>query len=215
MAPLRHMTSGQVNGVTLAPESLLVFGERSEVAGAVREPLRCGILSIKPQALQSAAHRLGVDIELPGPGEFRAIASLDQVHLGEFSITCCSPIREGGDVPEAIGDEFAGAVTESLAGDAERGSRTGSRIDYVHVVRVCEEYSTAPLVSECQPRRSLRRDGRFGASHSPRLLRDVRDVADWLPARRRAQRGPSRVAQRYRIHATPSAGPHRIMGSGT
>ena len=52
-------------------------------------------------------------------------------------------VRDGRDVPKAIGDAFAGTIAESLAGVSERDScRSGSRIDSVHVVRVCEEHAT-------------------------------------------------------------------------
>ncbi len=142
LVPLRHMVSGHVNGETLAPDKLLVFGESSEVAGAVREPLRCGILSIEPQALQRAARGLGVEIDPPGRGDFRPVRSLLWMHLSGLFQRVLQTVRAGRDVPAMMGDAFAGAVAESLAVSECDSCRNGSRIDSVRVVRVCEQYAT-------------------------------------------------------------------------
>ena len=76
---------GSFNGKALTPNVLHVWGETAEVAGATGSPLEFGIVSFAPDALDSTAKALGIELDLPSRGEFRTVRAVDWPHvLGVF-----------------------------------------------------------------------------------------------------------------------------------
>ena len=135
IVPLRRMRSGHVNGETLRPGKILVFGESSEIAACNGEPTCCGSLSIKPQVLQQAAQALGIELDVPTRGAYRATRVAEWERLRGLFHEVLRTVRDSNDVPPAIGDEFVEIVARSLAHDQERSAhRSCARIDSVHVV---------------------------------------------------------------------------------
>ena len=115
IVPLRRMRFGHVNGETFRPGKILVFGESSEIAACNGEPTCCGSLSIKPQVLQQAAQALGIELDVPTRGAYRATRVAEWERLRGLFHEVLRSVRDSNDVPPAIGDEFVEIVARSLA----------------------------------------------------------------------------------------------------
>ena len=79
--PLRRAVSGHFNGEALAPEVLHVWGEETELAGAIGGPAQFGIVSFAPDALDRTAEALGIELDLPARGQFRSVVAVEQPSL--------------------------------------------------------------------------------------------------------------------------------------
>src|SRR6476661_4512049 len=80
LAPLRRTVSGHMNGDALAPGVLHAWGQEAEVAGATG-PVRFAIMSFAPPRLDRMAQSLGVELDVPGRGNFRAVRAVDWPRL--------------------------------------------------------------------------------------------------------------------------------------
>ena len=69
-SPHRRVPSSHVNGVPGTPGVAHAFGSRAEVMTAAAEPVEFFAASFTPDRLERAARALGVEIDLPGAGEF-------------------------------------------------------------------------------------------------------------------------------------------------
>ena len=148
VAPMNRTGSGQLNGEPLTPGNLLAFGGSAEVAGASEAPLKCGILSIAPSALERIATALGVKSHPPGEGEFRVASVVDRGRLSRaFDLLSHTVNRHEG---AALTKREAGVIerafleiaVRSLAGDSSRGSPYQSaRLTSARIVRTCEDYA--------------------------------------------------------------------------
>jgi len=148
VAPMNRTGSGQLNGEPLTPGNLLAFGGSAEVAGASGAPLRCGILSIAPSALERTASALGIKSHPPGEGEFRVAPVVDRGRLSRafelLSYTvnhrkdAALTKREAGAIERA----FLDIAVRSLAGDSSRSSpHQSARLTSTTIVRTCEAYA--------------------------------------------------------------------------
>jgi len=148
VAPMNGTGSGQLNGELLTPGNFLAFGGSAEVAGASGAPLRCGIVSIAPSALERTATELGIKSHLPGEGEFRVASVVDRDRLsGAFDLLSRTvdhhedavlAEREAGAIERA----FLETAVRSLAGDSSRISPyQPARLTSARIVRACEEYA--------------------------------------------------------------------------
>jgi len=146
--PMNGTGSGQLNGEPLTPGNLLAVGGSVEVAGASGAPLHCGILTVAPSALECIARPLGVELRLPGEGEFRVASVVDRGRLSRafdlLSYTvnhhedAALTTREAGAIERA----FLEITVRSLAGDLSRGSPyLSARLTSARIVRTCEDYA--------------------------------------------------------------------------
>ena len=81
VVPRNRTGSGQLNGEPLTPGNLLAFGGSAQVAGATGAPLRCGMLSIAPSALERTVTALGIRSCPPAEGELRVVPVVDGARL--------------------------------------------------------------------------------------------------------------------------------------
>ena len=148
VAPMNRTGSGQLNGEPLTPGNLLAFGGSAEVAGASGAPLRCGMLSIAPGALEETATALGIKSRPPGEGEFRVASVVDRGRLSRaFDLLshavsrhedAALTTREAGAIERA----FLEIAVRSLGGDSSRISPYQSaRLTSARIVRTCEDYA--------------------------------------------------------------------------
>jgi len=148
VAPMNGTGSGQLNGEPLTPGNLLAFGGSAEVAGASRAPLRCGMLSIAPGALEGTATALGVKWHPPGEGEFRVASVIDRDRLSRAFDLLSQTVNHHEDAAlakreaDAIEQAFLEIAVRSLAGDPSRISPYQSaRLTSARIVRTCEDYA--------------------------------------------------------------------------
>jgi AraC family transcriptional regulator, ethanolamine operon transcriptional activator len=148
VVPMNRTGSGQLNGESLTPGSLLAFGGSAEVAGASEAPVHCGMLSIVPSALERTATALGIKTHLPGEGEFRAAPVVDRECLSRafdlLSFTVNhhkdASLTKGG--ADAIERALLEIAVRSLAGDSRRNSpRQSARLTSAKIARICEDYA--------------------------------------------------------------------------
>ncbi len=148
VAPTNRTGSGQLNGEPLTPGNLFAFGGSAEVAGASGAPLRCGILSVTPSALERTATALGIKSHHPGDGEFRVASVVDRSRLSRaFDLLshtasrhedAALTMREAGAIERA----FLEIAVRSLAGDSSRSPPYQSaRRTSARIVRTCEDYA--------------------------------------------------------------------------
>jgi AraC family transcriptional regulator, ethanolamine operon transcriptional activator len=118
------------------------------VAGASGAPLHCGILTVAPSALERIARPLGVELRLPGEGEFRVASVVDRGRLSRaFDLLshtvnnhedAALTTREAGAMEQA----FLEIAVRSLASDPSHGSPYQSaRLTSARIVRTCEDYA--------------------------------------------------------------------------
>jgi AraC family transcriptional regulator, ethanolamine operon transcriptional activator len=146
--PMNRTGSGQLNGEPLTPGNLLAVGGSAEVAGASGAPLHCGILTVAPSALEQIARPLGVELRLPGEGEFRVASVVDRGRLSRafdlLSYTvnnhedAALTTREAGAIEQAILEIAVRSLTADLSRSSpyQSARRTSARI-----VRTCEDYA--------------------------------------------------------------------------
>jgi AraC-like DNA-binding protein len=150
MAPLSRSTSGHLNGEAFAPGVLNAYGPVAEVAGASTGPLQFGVVSFPPKVLDRTALALGVDLDLPNQGEFRAVHTADWPRLRQafgrlHRMVCDGPEdTESGSEAATIADTLLELATRSLSGDAngEMPVRHAHR-NSVCIARACEERAAA------------------------------------------------------------------------
>ncbi len=146
LAPLSRTISGHMNGVPMTPGLLHTWGEAAEVAGATLGPLRFGIMSFTRPTLDHAARDLGIELDVPGRGEFRAVRAADSPHL---IATFESALRLIEDHTAAAPSEREAAnlsakllecVVRSHSADRDRAPcHPVTRMNSVHIARACEE----------------------------------------------------------------------------
>ena len=148
VAPMNGTGSGQLNGELLTPGNLFAFGGSAEVAGASRAPLRCGIVSIAPSALERTATALGIKSHLPGKGEFRVTSVIDRGRLSRAFDLLSYTVNQGEDAAltkreaDAIERTFLEIAVRSFAGDSSRSSPYQSaRLTSAKIARTCEDYA--------------------------------------------------------------------------
>ncbi len=150
MAPLRRSLSGHLNGVAFAPGVLNAYGPLTEVAGASTGPLQFGLISFPPKALDRTARALGVELDLPNQGEFRAVHAADWPRLrnafGSIHRMVCDAREDASSEREAsiIADTLLELATRSFAGGANREIPVQhARRNSLHITRLCEERAAA------------------------------------------------------------------------
>ena len=148
VAPMNGTGSGQLNGELLTPGNLLAFGGSAEVAGASGAPLRCGIVSAAPSALERTATALGIKSHLPGEGEFLVAPVVDRGRLSRAFDRLSHTVNHRKDAAltkreaEAIERAFLEIAVRSLAGDLSRSpSYQSARLASARIVRTCEDYA--------------------------------------------------------------------------
>ncbi|MGO9051034.1 MAG: helix-turn-helix domain-containing protein, partial [Streptosporangiaceae bacterium] len=148
VAPMNRTSSGQLNGEPLTPGNLLAFGGSAEVAGASGAPLRCGIASIAPSALERTASALGIKSHLPGEGEFRVAPVFDPGRLSRAFDLLSYTVNYRKDAvltkreADAIERAFLEIAVRSFAGDSSRSSPyQPARLTSAKIVRTCEDYA--------------------------------------------------------------------------
>ena len=144
LAPLRRTLPGHMNGEALAPGVLHAWGEEAEIAGATG-PVQFAIISFAPHALNRTAESLGVELDLPGRGAFRAVRAVDWPRLRSV---LGKVWRMDGDkrVPSeeaiAMGDVLVELAVRSLAVENDRRTLTPhARLNSVSVARACEDHA--------------------------------------------------------------------------
>jgi len=148
LAPLRRSVSGHLNGETLAPGVLHAWGEAAEVAGATASPVQFGIVSVAPHTLDRTARALGVELDLPRRGEFRAVRAVDWPRLREAFGTvrraACDTRDDTQTEPAAIAvaDLFVELVARSLVAESNREALVPhARLNSVRIARACEDHA--------------------------------------------------------------------------
>ena len=148
VAPMNRTGSGQLNGEPLTPGNLLAFGGSAEVAGASGAPLRCGIASVAPSALERTATALGIKSHPPGEGEFRVAPVVDRGRLSRAFDLLSYTVNHREDAvltkreADAIERAFLEITVRSFAGDSSRSSPYQSaRLTSAKIVRTCEDYA--------------------------------------------------------------------------
>ena len=148
VAPMNRTGSGQLNGEPLTPGNLLAFGGSAEVAGASGAPLRCGIVSIAPSALERTATALGIKSHLPGEGEFRVAPVVDRGRLSRAFDLLSYTVNHRKDAAltkreaDAIERAFLEIAVRSLGGDSSRiPPYQSARLTSAKIVRTCEDYA--------------------------------------------------------------------------
>lgn len=143
--PLRRVVTGHFKGEALTPDVLHVWGEDAEVAGVIGEPAQFAVASFAPWALDRTAEALGIELDLPGRGEVRAVRAMDWPRLDdafEFVLRTARDRREGA-VSAAGATALADALVE-LAVRSIAAENTGpfprrTRLNSLRVVRACED----------------------------------------------------------------------------
>jgi len=163
VAPMNRTGSGQLNGEPLTPGNLLAFGGSAEVAGASGAPLRCGIVSIAPSALERTATELGIKSHLPGEGEFRVAPVVDRGRLSRAFDLLSYTVSHDEDAAltkreaDAIEQTFLEIAVRSIGGDSSRSSPyQPARLTSARIVRTCEDcarkwrYQNVTLAGLCE-----------------------------------------------------------------
>ncbi len=150
VAPLRRELSGHLNGEPFAPGVLNVYGPATEVAGASAGPFQFGLISFPLTALDRTARALGVELDLPDQGEFRAVHAADWPRLrngfGSVRRMVCDAQEDTSSGREAsiIADTLLELATRSLTSDANREMPVPhARRNSVRIARACEEHAAA------------------------------------------------------------------------
>ncbi len=133
----------------MAPGVLHAWGEATEVAGVTTGPMRFGIMSFTRSTLNQSAHALGVDLDLPSPGEFRAVRAADWSHLADSFDTvlrmaathgASASEREEDELSTGLSTELLEVAVRSFAADCDHillAPRT--RLNSVRIARACED----------------------------------------------------------------------------
>ena len=122
VAPIRRTGVGHMNGQTMAPGAVLhVFGEAAEVAGSSAGAAEFATFSYSPDALEDAARGLGIEVDLPGRGEFRSVRAVSWPILRSLVHDLKQSVRESGKV----------------ALECARGRRRLARADRSRRARLC------------------------------------------------------------------------------
>jgi AraC family transcriptional regulator, ethanolamine operon transcriptional activator len=150
VVPARRLPSAHVNGVPLAPRLAFAFGGEAEVVGVTGGPADFATISLSPASLERMAGVLGVELDLPGRGEFRAVPAPTIVHLRRLLIGLRQQVRDTGKAVScirngaAISEAVVGASVPCFAADTGRTlSALPSSVDSVHVVGVCCDFAAA------------------------------------------------------------------------
>jgi AraC-like DNA-binding protein len=146
LAPLHRIISGHMNGAAVTPGLLHTWGEAAEVAGATTGPMRFGIVSFTRRTLDQSAQDLGIELDVPGRGEFRAVLAADWAHLSEAFDTVLRMVtadpaaapseREAADVSAQLLD---GVVRSFAAGRDHASLDPRTRLSSVHIARACQD----------------------------------------------------------------------------
>ncbi len=144
-----RMSSVHMNGEPIVPGVARVFGGAAEVAAA-GGPLQFVTISFGTAELERMARALGVEIDLPSRGKSDSRAVVDEVRLRRRLRDLRTSVRETGKSASSVeeAEEIADALVEiavrSLAADHGGDPRTPrSHLNYVRVVRACEEFAAA------------------------------------------------------------------------
>lgn len=150
MAPFRRSLSGHLNGVAFTPGVLNAYGPHAEIAGASTGALQFGLISFAPKALDRTARALGVELDLPNQGEFRAVHAVDWPRLrkafARLRRMVCDEREDPSSGREAsiIADTLLELATRSFGGDANCEIPVQhARRNSLHITRVCEERAAA------------------------------------------------------------------------
>ena len=73
VVPLSRFPFAHMNGDSVVPEVAHAFGGTSEVTAVAGGPSEFGTLSFDPEVLDQAARSLGVDVDVPDRGAYRAV----------------------------------------------------------------------------------------------------------------------------------------------
>lgn len=118
------------------------------MAGASGAPLRRGMLSIAPSALEGTATAVGIKSRPPGEGEFRVASVVDRGRLSRaFDLLSHAVSRHEDAVlttreAGAIERAFLEIAVRSLGGDSSRSSPYQSaRLTSARIVRTCGDYA--------------------------------------------------------------------------
>jgi len=151
IAPIRRAGVAQVNGQTVVPGSVMhVFGGAAEVTGSTAGASLVAALSFDPATLEQAGRALGVEVDLPGRGEFRSVRAVSWPHLRSLLLEFRQSMRESDEVAPIV--RQAAATAHSLidlgvhvfaADDGTRKLLPHARLNSVHIARVCEDYAVA------------------------------------------------------------------------
>jgi AraC family ethanolamine operon transcriptional activator len=151
IAPIRRAGVAQLNGQSVVPGSVMhVLGGATEIAGSSAGASLFATLSFDPATLEGAADALGVDIDLPGRGEFRSVRAVGWHRLRSLVLDLRQSVRESDNV--APTGREAAAIKEALleigvhvlAVDERQGALASQpRFNSLHIARVCEDYASA------------------------------------------------------------------------
>ncbi|MGZ4726293.1 MAG: helix-turn-helix domain-containing protein [Acidimicrobiales bacterium] len=149
-SPARRVASGRMNGQPMSPAVVHGFGASAEVAGSVVGPAVVASISLLPEDLERSATALGVEIDLPGAGEYRAVPAPDAQSLHQLLRRVTQSVRVSGRAVSSPGEAaaFADAVlsfgVHCFAADGGHATLTSTaRLNSVHIARACEEYAAA------------------------------------------------------------------------
>jgi len=149
-SPHRRAPSSRVNGVRGTPGVAHAFGSAAEVALASLEPVQFFVTSIAPERLERVAQALGVEIDLPGAGDFYPVRMAGRARLRRLLLDVTQSMRETG-MPAAnmqetvaISDMLAEFGVRCLAVDNKPNKlRPQARLNSVRIARACKEYAAA------------------------------------------------------------------------
>jgi len=148
VVPLSRFPFAHMNGDLVVPEVAHAFGGLSEVSAVAGAASEFGTMSFDRDVLDQAARSLGVDIDVPDRGEYRAVPIASPARLRGLLVDIRQAVREMGApgtsvLPAAaVADELVELVVGCLAADQGRATLTPlARLNSVRIVRICEDYA--------------------------------------------------------------------------
>ena len=150
LSPAHRIVSGHVNGQPMSPAVAQGFGPSAEVAGSIMGPAQVASMALLPESLEQTAATLGIEIDLPGPGECRAVPAPDAERLHRLLRRAAQSVRLSGRAlsspreAAAFADGVLAFAVHCFAADGGRATLTSeARLNSVRIARACEDYAAA------------------------------------------------------------------------
>ena len=229
--PLKLSSASHMNGERIAHGTLYAYGGAAEVAAATSGPAEFAVVSFDVEQLNRTARALGVEVDLPDRGEFRALPATDLARLRRLLLDTRQAVRDTGNAgPGAhaaatLSDELFEIGVQSFAADVGRDRPSHARLNSVHIARACEEfaassqYQSVTLTDLCRASGASERRVRqafyesYGMSPTAYLrVAALHEVRRALFAKSPARGDISRIASDYGFwHLSRFAGQYRAL----
>ena len=153
--PLKLSSGSHMNGERVARGTVYAYGGATEVAAATSGPTQFAVVSFDVEQLNRTARALGVEVDPPGRGEFRALPAMDLARLRRLLLDTRQAVRDTGNaVPGAhaaatLSHELFEIGVQSFAADVGRDRPSPH-------TRVSTACTSREYARSSPPRRSIR-----------------------------------------------------------